>query len=141
MAPRILFLCTKNAIRSPMAEALAKDLLIRGEIAALTVDSAGVDPGDVDGFAIAIMAEIGIDLQRHASKDICEFTRSDFDLIIALSTTALNTAHRQFASDIQIEAWDIADPSLSEGNRDQRLEAYRSTRDQLIAKICQRFAL
>ena len=141
MAPRILFLCTKNAIRSPMAEALAKDLLTKGDIRALSVDSAGVDPGDVDGFAIATMAEIGIDLQPHASKDICEFTSSDFDLIIALSATALNTARRQFASETQIEAWDIADPSLSEGNRDQRLAAYRSTRDQLTAKICQRFAL
>ena len=128
---RVLFLCTRNAIRSPMAEALAREAF-----PAHTFASAGVDPMDVDGFAIAAMAEVGVDLMRHEAQDLADM--GAFDLIIALSHQAASAAADRV--DQPVERWTIADPSLTEGNRDQRLAAYREVRETIATNIKARFA-
>ena len=128
---RVLFICTRNAIRSPMAEAIAQEAF-----PALTVASAGVDPMDVDGFAIAVMAEVGLDLMRHEAQDFSQI--ADYDLVIALSEQATASALPLVGE--TLEQCSIADPSLVEGNRDQRLEAYRQVRETLTTKIKARFA-
>ena len=128
---RVLFICTRNAIRSPMAEAIAQEAF-----PALTVASAGVDPMDVDGFAIAVMAEVGLDLMRHEAQDFSQI--ADYDLVIALSEQATASALPLVGE--TLEQWSIADPSLVEGNRDQRLAAYRQVRETLTTKIKARFA-
>ncbi|HYE52729.1 MAG TPA: arsenate reductase ArsC [Azospirillaceae bacterium] len=132
----VLFACTHNAIRSPMAEAILKHL--HGHT--LYVDSAGVRDGEVDGFAIAVMEEIGIDLSRHRSKTFDELEDTSFDLVISLSPEAQHKAvemTRTMACDV--EFWRTFDPSLVEGSRDVRLDAYRQVRDQLYRRIRERF--
>lgn len=142
MAQSFIFVCTKNAIRSPMAEALAKSMMRDGLIPRAHVDSAGVDPGDVDGFAISVMAEVDVDLQRHESKDLAAVASGEFDLVIALSTTAAQEVESLIETvDTSLEVWDIPDPSLAEGNRETRLSAFRAIRDALSIKIQQRFPL
>lgn len=142
MTQRIVFVCTKNAVRSPMAKAIAQHLLDRGEIGGVTVDSAGIDPGDVDGFAIAAMAEHQLDIQHHEAKDLQDFADTDFDLLITLSTSATTFAQQHYNTlDGRMEAWDVGDPSLIEGNRDQQLAAYRDVHALLTKKIRQRFSL
>ncbi|MDX1736939.1 MAG: arsenate reductase ArsC [Alphaproteobacteria bacterium] len=137
MPDAVLFCCTMNAIRSPMAEALLKSILGTK----VYVDSAGVRPtGETDGFAIAVMNEIGIDISNHEPKSFEDMEDGYFDLIIALSPEAQHHAvemTRTMACDV--EFWNTFDPSIIEGGRDQRLDAYRQVRDQLMRKIKQRF--
>ena len=134
----VLFCCTLNSIRSPMAESLLKYL--HGK--RIYVDSVGVRAGEIDGFAIAAMDEIGIDLTKHRSKTFEDLEDTSFDLIISLSPEAQHSAvemTRTMACDV--EYWPTLDPSVIEGNREERLEAYRAVRDTLLARIRERFPL
>lgn len=132
----VLFCCTQNSIRSPMAEALLKYL--HGK--RIYVDSVGVRASEIDGFAIAAMDEIGIDLTRHKSKTFEQLEDTSFDLIISLSPEAQHSAvemTRTMACDV--EYWPTMDPSMIEGTREERLDAYRDVRDALLARIRERF--
>jgi len=134
----VLFCCTRNAIRSPMAESILKMLHGRR----IFVDSAGVRGAEVDGFAVAVMDEIGLDLTRHRAKTFDELEDTSFDLIVSLSPEAQHRAvemTRTMAA--EIEFWNTMDPSIVEGHREARLEAYRQVRDGLMARIQARFPL
>ncbi len=133
---RLLFACTRNAVRSPMAEALARLWLGSGTFIA----SAGVEPGAVNPFAIAVMDEIGVDIRNHLAVTFDELSGSSFDLVIALSAIAFREATAYAASrPMAVERWDVADPTLNEGSREQRLTAFRATRSDLEARIRKRF--
>jgi len=132
----VLFCCTRNAIRSPMAEGILKMLHGRR----IFVDSAGVRGAEVDGFAVAVMDEIGLDLTGHRAKTFDELEDTSFDLIVSLSPEAQHRAvemTRTMAA--EIEFWNTMDPSIVEGNRDVRIDAYRQVRDWLMARIQARF--
>jgi len=132
----VLFCCTYNAIRSPMAEGLLKQL----HGSRIFVDSAGVRAAEIDGFVVAVMDEIGIDLTRHRSKTFDDLEDTSFDLIISLSPEAQHKAvemTRTMACDV--EFWNTLDPSIIEGGREERLDAYRTVRDGLMRRIRQRF--
>ena len=134
----VLFACTENALRSPMAEAILKHL--HGH--QIYVDSVGVRAGDVDAFAIEVLDEIGVDLSRPRSKSFDDLEDDYYDLIIPLSPLAQHRAvelTRTMA--VEIEFWHTFDPSIIEGNRDRRLDAYREVRDQLMSRIVGRFPL
>ena len=136
----VLFACGLNALRSPMAAGLARQML--GD--SVTVASAGVRKEALDPFAVAAMAEIGIDISGHEPVTIDELEDLDglgYDLIVTLAPEAHHTAlaltHRIPAA---VEYWPTGDPATVEGNREQRLDAYRAVRDQLLARIKERFA-
>lgn len=132
----VLFACTRNSIRSPMAEAILKHFHHRR----IFVDSAGVRPGELDPFAVAAMEEIGISIDRHRPKGFEDLHDSFFDLIVSLSPEAQHSAvelTRTMACDV--EFWPTLDPSIIEGNRETRLDAYRMVRDQLMKRIAARF--
>jgi len=134
----VLFCCTMNAIRSPMAEGLLKHL--HGH--QIYVDSAGVRSDAVDPFAVVVMDEIGIDISRHRAKTFDSLEDTSFDLIISLSPEAQHSAvelTRTMACDV--EFWNTFDPSLVEGGRETVLEAYRQVRDTLLQRIKARFPL
>ena len=132
----ILFACTQNSIRSPMAEALMK-YLHGGRV---FVDSVGVRPEPVDPFAIAALDEIGIDLSRHRAKSFDDLEDDYFDLVISLSPEAQHRAvELTRTSSCEIEFWPTMDPSLTEGSRETQLEAYRTLRDELLRKLRERF--
>jgi protein-tyrosine-phosphatase len=132
----VLFACSQNSVRSPMAEAIAKYLFGKQ----IYFDSVGVRAQEIDGFAIAVMEEIGIDLQRHHAKTFDDLEDTSFDLVITLSPEAQHSAvemTRTMACDV--EFWNTVDPSVIEGSRDSRLEAYRAVRDGLMERIKARF--
>ena len=134
----VLFCCTRNAIRSPMAEGILKMLHGRR----IFVDSDGIRGAEVDSFAVAVMDEIGLDLTRHRAKTFDELEDTSFDLIVSLSPEAQHRAvemTRTMAA--EIEFWNTMDPSIVEGHREARLEAYRQVRDGLMARIQARFPL
>jgi protein-tyrosine-phosphatase len=132
----VLFCCTLNALRSPMAEGMLKHLHGRR----IFVDSVGVRAGALDEFAIAVMDEIGIDITKHKPKSFDDLEDDSFDLIVSLSPEAQHKAvdmTRTLAA--EVEFWNTFDPSIVEGSRDMRLEAYRQVRDQLMNRLLQRF--
>ena len=134
----VLFCCTHNSIRSPMAEGLMKYL--HGK--RIFVDSVGVRGSEIDGFVVAVMDEIGIDMSKHRPKTFDDLEDTSFDLIISLSPEAQHSAMemtRTMACDV--EFWPTMDPSVVEGTREERLEAYRDVRDKLMARIRERFPL
>jgi protein-tyrosine-phosphatase len=134
----VLFACTFNAIRSPMAEALLKHL----HGSRIYVDSVGVRQGEIDYFAVAVMDEIGIDLSRHRSKTFGDLEDNSFDLVVSLSPEAQHGAvelTRTMACDL--EFWPVFDATAVEGSRAEMLAAYRLVRDHLKTRILERFPL
>ncbi len=132
----VLFSCTMNSVRSPMAAAILRHFHGRR----IWVDSCGVRDREIDGFVVAVMAEIGIDVSRHISKTFDDLDDTSFDLLVSLSPEAQHKAvemTRTMACDV--EYWRTFDPSLVEGSRDDRLAAYRQVRDELIARVRERF--
>ena len=134
----VLFMCAMNQVRSPMAEALARHYFGKS----VYVQSAGVKSGDKDGFVIAALDEIGIDASKHKSRTIDELEEWEglnFDLIVTLSPEAHHRAldlTRTVAADV--EYWPTPDPTIVQGSREDRLDAYRSLRDGLTKRIRER---
>jgi protein-tyrosine-phosphatase len=133
----VLFCCTYNAIRSPMAAGLLRWLHGRH----CFVDSAGVRSADeVDPFAVMVMREVGVDIANYQPKDFADLDDTSFDVIITLSREALDQAtDRCRTTSCEVEFWSVSDPSQGEGSRDSLLDAYRRVRDELKAHIQQRF--
>lgn len=131
----VLFTCAMNAIRSPMAEALARHYFGRS----VYVQSAGVRRGELDPFAVQVLDEIGIDASRHKPRSLEELEENEglnFDLIVTLSPEAHHKVldmTRSIAADV--EYWPMPDPSIVQGAREQKLDAYRSVRDALQKRI------
>jgi protein-tyrosine-phosphatase len=137
----VLFACAQNSVRSPMAASLLQQMFPQ----ALYVRSAGVRKGESDPFAIAVMAELGQDISAHKPitfDELEDWEGLNFDLIITLSPEAHHKAlelTRTVAADV--EYWPTPDPTVSEGNREQKLSAYREVCDQLLLRIRRRFAI
>ncbi|HZZ32702.1 MAG TPA: low molecular weight phosphatase family protein [Phenylobacterium sp.] len=146
----VLFACNFNQVRSPMAEALLKRLVGNR----VYVDSCGLKrpamvhdesrdedvEARVDPFAGAVMAELGWDISQHRPKTFGDLEDSSFDLVVSLTPEAHHRAvelARSRAADI--EYWPTHDPTLTEGSREARLEAYRQVRDTLARRIEERF--
>lgn len=132
----VLFCCTLNALRSPMAEGIMK--MLHGK--QVFIDSVGIRAGELDPFAVVAMDEIGIDIGRHRPKTFDNLDDSSFDLIISMSPEAHHRALEMTRTmACEVEFWNTFDPSLIEGSREVRLDAYREVRDQLMRRIRQRF--
>jgi len=136
----VLFACGLNSVRSPMAAALFRHMFGRSAY----VGSAGVRKGELDQFAISAMAEIGLDIAKHRPmtfEELEDWEGLNFDLIVTLAPEAHHKAldlTRTVAA--EVEYWPTPDPTIQEGSREQRLDAYRAVRDQLLRRIRDRFA-
>ena len=131
----VLFVCAWNSVRSPMAEAIARHYFGKS----IYVQSAGVRKGETDPFAISALDEIGIDAAKHKPRtldELEEWEGLNFDLIVSLSPEAHHAAlelTRTIAADV--EYWPTPDPTITQGTRDQMLDAYRNVRDGLVYRI------
>ena len=136
----VLFACTLNAVRSPMAAAILNHLAGRR----VYVQSAGVRAGEPDPFVAAVMDEIGIDVRNHAPVRLADLNDTSFDLIVTLSPEAHHQAlewTRTMAVDV--EYWPTFDASImqGQGSREQILDAYRTVRDRIFRRIKDRFGI
>jgi protein-tyrosine-phosphatase len=134
----ILFACTLNSVRSPMAAAMMRQLY--GKFC--FVDSVGVRAGTADPFIVEILDESGVELGKHRPKTFDDLEDASFDLVVTLSPEAHHKAMeltRTMAVDV--EYWPIMDPTVVEGSREQRLDAYRTARDEMMRRIKARFAV
>lgn len=136
----VLFTCNYNRVRSPMAEGLFK----RFYGTRAYVDSCGLkaDPAGegIDPFVVAVMDELGLDVSDHRPKTFAQLEDDSFDVVVSLTPEAQHRAV-ELSRDrsVEIEYWPTHDPTLSDGSREARLEAYREVRDALAAAIKQRF--
>ena len=128
----ILFACNVNAVRSAMAEAMVK-AAFPGKIFA---DSCGVDPGEADGFAIAVMSEAGYDMSAHTPKSFKELDYEFYDVIISFSPEADDRA-RELTRNMDCETlyWPVDNLADLRGSREERLRAYRAVRDDIVGKL------
>lgn len=123
-----------------MAEGLLQQMFPQ----VLYVKSAGVRKGELDPFAVAVMEEMGHDISHHKPmtfEELDDWEGLNFDLIITLSPEAHHKAldlTRTMAADV--EYWPTMDPTGTEGNREQRLQAYREVCDSLLLRIRKRFS-
>ncbi len=136
----VLFTCNFNRVRSPMAEALMK--MVYGD--RVFVDSVGLrrEAGEteVDPFAAAVIDEMGGDLTGFRPKVFDDLEDESFDMVISLTPEAQHRAvELARGRAVDIEYWPTLDPTLAEGTREQRLDAYRQVRDELARRIRERF--
>jgi arsenate reductase len=110
------------------------------------VQSAGVFSDlDIDGFSIAVCAELGIELHRHRSRSFDEMQEwgddlSGFDLVIALSPASQRRAlDLTRIYHLEVEYWPILDPTDLGNSRADKLAAYRQARDQIKDRMLARF--
>lgn len=110
------------------------------------VQSVGVtNDMEIDGFSIAVCAEMDVELSRHRSRSFDEMEQwgddlSSFDLVIALSPTSQRRAlelTRYYH--LEVEYWPILDPTAQGETRAAKLESYRAARDQIIARLTERW--
>jgi arsenate reductase len=130
MKPRVLILCTGNSARSQMAEGLLRHE--GGE--RFEVFSAGTKPSQVRPEAIAVMAEIGLDISGHRSKSVDEFVGQDLDFVITVCDNAKETCP-VFPGAVQRLHWPFEDPAAVEGSEEVRKAAFRRTRDRIQGRI------
>ena len=136
MEQAILFACTLNAVRSPMAAVMLRHLT-RGS---LYIESAGVRAGDLDPLAVEVMGEIGLEIAKHKPRRFEDLEDGSFDLVITLSPEAQHKAVEMTrTAATRVEYWPTMDPTAVDGSREQRLAAYRLVRDQLMRRLKQRF--
>jgi arsenate reductase len=127
---RVLILCTGNSARSQMAEGLWRHL--GGD--RYEVFSAGTHPSHVRPGAIAVMAELGIDLSGRRSKSVDEFAGQPFDLVVTVCDHAreLCPVYPEITRRLH---WSFPDPAAVEGSEDRRLAAFRNIRDQIAGQL------
>jgi len=132
--PTVLFVCSMNSVRSPIAAALARQQFPGRVIAR----SAGVRSGKADGFVHEVMEEIGIDMSVHTPHTMDELVATRFDLVVTLSPDAREAVARRGLEARAIEHWPMPDPTIVEGSREAILSAYRSLRDTLQLRVRER---
>ena len=133
----VLYSCTMNAVRSPIAESIMKHYFGHK----VYVDSVGVRLGETNAFVFAVMEEIGIDLSRHNPKTFDQLEDTSYDLVISLSPDAQHRAvelTRTMACDL--EYWQTFDATVIQGSRETILDAYRDVRDSILDRILRRFS-
>ena len=128
----ILFACNINAVRSAMAEAMVKHAF-PGKV---FVDSCGVTPGIQDGFATAVMYEIGLDISAHEPKSFDDLDSGFYDVIISFSPEAHDAA-RALTQNMDCDTlyWPVDNLANLTGSREEMLRAYRHVRDDIRRKL------
>lgn len=124
----LLFLCVANSARSQIAEGVARSMLP----AAVNVWSAGSRPTSVRPEAIAVLKDIGIDISQHRSKAVAEIPAAEVDTVITLCGEEECPLFLGKATRVH---WGLPDPAAVQGTEQDRLDAFRGTRDELRRRL------
>ena len=133
----VLFACTQNAVRSVMAKALFEKRQLSPERQAV---SCGIIEGPLDGFVVSVLAEAGVDISAHEAQVFEALDPAEFDLIISFSKEAEDKALRWAKPGCTTLLWDVSPPHVSERSRDETLNGYRQTRDEIEGLLTEFFA-
>ena len=126
---KILVICTGNSARSQMAEGSLKHYKKEWEIY-----SAGTKPKDLNPLAVEVMSEKGIDISGYKSKSIDLFLNKKFDYVITVCDNAKESCP-VFPGNAKYLHWSLKDPAAVEGTKEEKLIAFRKTRDEIHNKI------
>jgi arsenate reductase len=125
-----------------MAEGIMKKLYGTS----IYVQSAGVRHDlEIDGFTIAVCRELEVELERHRSRSFTEMEEwgdniGSYDLVVALSPASLRHAQEYTRNHaLEVEYWPIMDPTGVGESREEKLNAYRQTREQILERVKKRF--
>jgi arsenate reductase len=124
----VLFLCVANSARSQMAEGIARALAPPG----VKVSSAGSAPSELNPLAVKALAEIGIDIGGQRSKSVSDVSPDGVDVVVTLCAEEVCPVFLGKALKIH---WGLPDPAGAGGNGEERLEAFRSVRDELLRRL------
>ena len=130
--PAVLFLCTNNAVRSQMAEALLK------KKAADHFDaySAGTEPKEIHPLTIRVMSEVGIDLSGQRPKDLRQYLgKLAVRVAIFVCQKAEEKCPTLWPGALNRMEWPFEDPAACDGTDEERVAKFRSVRDQIDQKI------
>ncbi len=134
----VLFVCTLNSIRSPMAEGMMKARF--GD--RVYVQSCGLEAGEVSDLMVAVMREKSLDMQNHKSKTLAEMSDTSFDVAIAFNTDAESALRAFFDdSDTQIECWPTPDPTAGAMDVRAMMDNFRAVRDVIEMRIDKKFGV
>jgi arsenate reductase len=128
----VLFVCTHNSARSQMAEGWLRHLAgDRFEVA-----SAGVEPGTLHPLAVRAMAEVGIDISGHRAESIKQYLgRWNVTYLIVVCAKADDSCPRAWPNVLARLTWFFDDPAGAKGTEMERLDAFRTVRDGIRARI------
>lgn len=133
----VLFVCTLNSIRSPMAEGMMKAKF--GDD--VYVQSCGLEAGEISDLMVAVMREKGIDMQAHKSKTLAEISDTSFDVVIAFNQDAEAAVRAVFDdSDTEIDCWPTPDPTQGAMDVRAMMDNFRAVRDVIEMRIDKKFA-
>ncbi len=127
---RVLFVCTGNAARSQIAEAMLKQLGGSN----FETHSAGTEPRGVNPWTVQVLGEIGIDWTGARSKSVDEFVDQPFDYVITVCDRARQSCP-VFPGDYNRLHWGLDDPAEVEGTDEQKLAAFRRTQIELSLRL------
>jgi len=125
---KILVLCTGNSCRSQIAEGYLRHFA--GDKA--TIFSAGIETHGVNPKAIQVMAEDGIDISKHTSNNIDEYTGVDFDYVITVCDNAKENCP-YFPTRAKMFHQNFPDPAKATGTPDEIRNEFRKVRDMVKA--------
>jgi arsenate reductase len=129
---KVLFLCTGNSARSQMAEAFLRNYA--GD--RFEAFSAGLEPKEINPLAVRVMEEAGISLAGQRSKSLFEYMgKMHFGYLITLCSRAEQSCPAVFPGIGQRLHWDLEDPSAAAGLEKEKLEVFRSIRDEILGRI------
>jgi len=133
MKEKILFICVHNSARSQMAEALMNAICPDQFIA----ESAGLEPGELNPYAVEVMREMGIDMSRKATKAVFDLFKAGklYTHVIAVCDTEAAERCPVFPGLVQRHQWSFPDPSASTGSREERLAVAREVRDRIKTAV------
>ncbi len=127
---KILFVCTGNSCRSPMAEGMARVFFKSCEIA-----SAGIYPESiVSAVTVEVLSDIGIDISRHHPRHINSFMNFQPDLVVCFGTLAHEFCKQSFKN-CRVKFFDVKDPFGTKGTREEVKQVYNETRDEIMEII------
>ena len=130
---RVLFVCIHNSARSQMAEAFLKELA--GD--RFEVESAGLEPGELNPIVVEVMNEVGIDISQNKTKSALDFYKQGkrYDYVITVCDESQSERCPVFPSIIERIHWGFDDPSRFEGPHEEKLEKTRKVRDAIKKRI------
>jgi arsenate reductase len=128
----VLFLCVANSARSQMAEGLARSLAPPG----VKVSSAGSAPSKLNPLAVKALAELGLDISGHSSKNVAEIPPGDVDVVVTLCAEEVCPVFLGKAMRVH---WGLPDPAGAQGDEAAKLQSFRSVRDELRRRLTRVF--
>lgn len=130
---KVLFICVRNSARSQIAEEFLRKLGGDG----FSVESAGLDPGEIDPYVVKVMKEEGVDLTDKKTNDVWDLFKNErvYDYVITVCEKKWEEKCPTFPGIYKRENWEIPDPKGFQGEEEAKLDQYRKLKDIVKLRV------